>query len=169
MGCANKANIEFQTWPYGKHKVEYEKGLVLMKDDIIKIMLQFERKSLARFFLTDTHETIQIYILSKKYKIEGETILLNKPKVFFVRVQMHASYGYIDDNSITINKNKDKIIFSGKLGSNKIMKGDGIFANVIFTCKNLKLQAVSSKSEIQSYDPYFKNILDENFPEFYSE
>ncbi len=67
------------------------------------------------------------------------------------------------------SKYKDKIIFSEKLGSNKTIKGDVIFANLIFSCKNLKFKEVSFQSEILNYDPYLKDILDKNFHEFFNE
>lgn len=170
MGCANKAKYELQMWPKNiAYEIPFEKGLILMKEDAIKIMLLFERKPLARFFMTDTYETLHVYIMSNKYSTEGDTIYLENPKNFFVRVQMNGSHGFMDDNSITIIKDKDKIYFTGNLVTNKIIKGDVIFANVIFSCNKLKLQEVSSISEIRKYDPYLKEILDENFPEFYSE
>lgn len=170
MGCANKAKYELQMWPKNiVYEIPFEKGFVLMKDNVIKIMLRFHKKPLARFFMTDTYETFHVYIMSINFSTEGDTILLENPKNYFVRVQMNGSDGFMDDKSITIKKVKDRIYFSGKLVTNKIVKGDRIFANVIFSCKKLKLLEVSSISEIRKYDPYLKEILDENFHEFYNE
>jgi formyltetrahydrofolate synthetase len=71
-----------------------------MKEDAIKIMLLFKRKPLAKFFMTDTYETLHVYIMSNKYSTEGDTKFLENPKNFFVRVQMNGSHGFMDDNSI---------------------------------------------------------------------
>jgi hypothetical protein len=123
MGCANKANIVFQTWPYSKYKVEYEKGLVLMNEDVIKTVLKFERKTLARFFLTDTYQALNIYILSNKFAIKDEYILIENPKIFYIMSKMYTSCGDMDINSIIIHKNKGKLFFSGNLVSNNSIKG----------------------------------------------
>jgi hypothetical protein len=169
MGCANKAKYELQMWPKNiEYEIPFKKGLVLMKEDVIKIMLLFERKPLARFFMTDTYEDINVYILANKYTIEESSILLEKPKIFFIRGQMSTSYGGMSENSITIKKDKDKIYFSGNLVTDKIINGDRIFANVIFSCEKLKLQKVSSISEMLAFDIYNKEFLDEKFHEFYN-
>ncbi|MBN1905102.1 MAG: hypothetical protein JW927_08400 [Deltaproteobacteria bacterium] len=169
IGCANKAKVGYEGLSTDvKYKVVYEKGLLLMQDDVLKIMLKFERKSIARFFLTDTYEDINIYILSNKYSINSGSILLENPKIFFIKYQMHSSYGYMTEKSITINKNKGKIFLSGNLLCNKLIKGDAPFDTLNLSFNKLLLTEVFSISEMFDFDIYDKEIMHDNFNEFYN-
>lgn len=169
LGCANKAEVGVKSIEdHIVYKIPFDKGLILRKDGVIKIMLRFYTHQ--TFLLSDTAETLHAYILSTKWSVDRDCITLEKPKVFFIRVKMHPWYDFINEESIRIIKGKELFYLSGKLPSTNVNQNKGNLRELNLSFNKLPLNEVFLTSELLKYDiDYFKEVLEKNFSEFVTE
>lgn len=163
LGCGKNIDVDFDVDNKKfNYKLPFERGSILKEDGKIKIRLSFYRPN--KIFTKDTNERLHIYISGDEKTLEQGSSA-NRTKIFFIRVQVRPSYGYMnieDLQIINIKTKKPKI--SGILISKIICPLRDNSRRIHLSFQDLPLVSVDSIDEMNKYDTeYYKKILTERF------
>ena len=168
VGCGNNMKVIMNSDVENiYYSIPFNEGFIQKINDKIKIVLRFYRPN--KPFKKDTDERVHLYILASGIDTY-EDLNNNKMKVFFIRVQLSPSYGYLEPEmvNLTINRN-NKLILSCNLNSTMEypFHKDLDIKTTKLLFQELPLEEVENIDYIidTEYD-YYKSILNEFFIEW---
>lgn len=149
-----------------EYKLTYKSGFYVQNKNNIKFLMKFYKK--GNVFIADDDEELHVYFNCTQGPVSEGWPINSKTRVFFVRVQMRAIYGFMSVEKVLLKKKGDIIHFSGELISEHLYPSQRSNSMLSLKLNQLSLRQVSSIKDLYEKEDneYFRLKLKEYFREW---